>query len=536
MQPRWIDHAIELIDESEGAHVVLTIVATPQEQAEPDWAHRLFYAFVRADRRLFRRSPDPLTKTSILPRMHAVPIVRLAHANLATEELRSAIAGADLDVLLCLASLELGRQVVTDPRYGVWYFPQLMNDMSTGTARPIGFEATLCGQPVIETSLNQLTAAGSKGRAVYAAVSAINKLSPHYTERRLLWTMATFPARALANMPRCAPGGDQRGDPGAADSAIVPQRPVVPGNVAMLGIAARLGYRQLKHAARIGLYRSEWSVAFRQDPAFGLSTLTRPNPAGTYTLIENPPDRFWADPFPVMAGETNWLFVEEFPHDAGRAHLAVMEIHKDGRVGPSTPVLVRPYHLSYPFVFAWMGEWYMVPETLANKAVDLYRSVRFPFEWTHVKRLLEGVRAVDATLVEIDRRWWMFTTIAPFGGSENDELHIFEASSPLGPWTPHPGNPQTSDVRHSRPAGRIFALDGAWYRPAQDCSRRYGYALTINRITEISETRYAEQEVARIDPVWARDLLGTHTFNHSHGMTFVDADRWRRRWSFGARR
>jgi transcriptional regulator GlxA family with amidase domain len=48
----------------------------------------------------------------------------------------------------------------------------------------------------------------------------------------------------------------------------------------------------------------------------------------------------------------------------------------------------------------------------------------------------------------------MFVSIA-----ENcipDELSLFYAESPLGPWTPHPRNPVKSDVRGSRPAGGLF--------------------------------------------------------------------------------
>ena len=112
----------------------------------------------------------------------------------------------------------------------------------------------------------------------------------------------------------------------------------------------------------------------------------------------------------------------------------------------------------------------------------------------------------------------------------NDELHIYLADTPLGPWRPHPRNPQTSDARGSRPAGRIFSLDGAWYRPAQDCSRRYGYAMTIHRIVTLTEDRYVEEVAGRIEPTWARGLLGTHTFNHVDGMTLVDGERWRPRF------
>ena len=97
--------------------------------------------------------------------------------------------------------------------------------------------------------------------------------------------------------------------------------------------------------------------------------------------------------------------------------------------GPTT-VLERDYHLSYPFVFEWNENYYMVPESAANKTVELYRSTSFPFEWELEKVLMTDIRAKDATLAEVDGMWWMFVSIAEH--SIPDELYLFFAESPLG--------------------------------------------------------------------------------------------------------
>jgi hypothetical protein len=41
-------------------------------------------------------------------------------------------------------------------------------------------------------------------------------------------------------------------------------------------------------------------------------------------------------------------------------------------------VLERPYHLSYPYVFFVGDDAFMLPETAANGAIELYRAVSFP--------------------------------------------------------------------------------------------------------------------------------------------------------------
>jgi hypothetical protein len=197
-------------------------------------------------------------------------------------------------------------------------------------------------------------------------------------------------------------------------------------------------------------------------------------------------------------------------------------------IGQPVRALDRPYHLSYPFVFEWEDQIYMLPETEKHRTVELYRAEDFPTRWTLDRVLLSDLRAVDATLAEIDGRWWMFVNVAESEeASLDDELHLYHADSPLGPWMPHTWNPVKSDVRCARPAGRPFNFGGAWYRPSQDCSGRYGAAIVVNRITRLDETSYAEQAVSRLLPAWRQGLVATHTVNAAGGLTVIDAQRLR---------
>ncbi len=84
-------------------------------------------------------------------------------------------------------------------------------------------------------------------------------------------------------------------------------------------------------------------------------------------------------------------------------------------------------------------------------------------------------------------------------------------------------------MRGSRSAGRIFAWQGAFYRPSQDCSKTYGYAIVVQKIRTINEREYAEDEAFEIFPNWYRKIIGTHTLNHVGGLTIIDGQRqvWR---------
>ncbi|HZL32772.1 MAG TPA: formyl transferase, partial [Verrucomicrobiae bacterium] len=98
---------------------------------------------------------------------------------------------------------------------------------------------------------------------------------------------------------------------------------------------------------------------------------------------------------------------------------------------------------------------------------------------------------------------------------------------PIGPWRPHPRNPVLSDVRSARPAGRLIRRDGRWYRPAQDGSVSYGWALSLNRIDRLDDEGFRETRVAQLQPNWRKEVVGTHTLSEADDLTAIDLSvRW----------
>jgi hypothetical protein len=197
---------------------------------------------------------------------------------------------------------------------------------------------------------------------------------------------------------------------------------------------------------------------------------------------------------------------------------------KEGSYSRPVKVLERDYHLSNPFVFQWNGDWYMMPETADNMTIEMYKCVKFPYEWKFEKVLMRGVAAFDPVLFYHQQKWWLYANIIENkGASSDDELFLFSSADPLsGEWAPHPENPVVSDVRRARPAGRIFEYNGRIYRPSQDCSIRYGYGLRINQILKLSDTECREAEVDYARPLWCKNLDGVHSFAYEKGLTVID--------------
>lgn len=312
----------------------------------------------------------------------------------------------------------------------------------------------------------------------------------------------------------------------AMEPALPPGARPAPTARAVLRLSWRLATQVLFNQSRALLWRQQWRIGYYyaadDDSVYSSSHLR---------CLVPPRDRDWADPFIVRHEGRDFIFFEELPYRTGKAHIAAVEVFENGEAGPPLRVLERPYHLSYPFVFPWKGDLYMVPETAGNGTVELYRCERFPDRWRLEKVLLEGVRAFDATLLRDGRRWWMFVNVAEPGADPSEELHIYVSDSPLGPWVPHAGNPVVSDARHARGAGPLFWREGVLFRPSQDCSSTYGSAVSINRIDILDPENYQETPVGRIDPDRKAGMRCLHTFGAAGRLRVVDYLVRRPRWS-----
>jgi hypothetical protein len=289
----------------------------------------------------------------------------------------------------------------------------------------------------------------------------------------------------------------------------------------ILSLTSRYLLERFTRKAGGGLDR--WELAFRwSGPEQG------PHPTvalDDYVALAPPPDRFWADPFPLQVGGKTYILFEELLFAQPRGYIRALELGRDGPVGDPITILNKPYHLSYPFTFEHGGTTYLLPESCLEGRLDLYRATRAPFEWTFHQTLLDNVRLIDPTLAHIGDRWWLFACSYLPELREWNDLVVYFANSPFGPWTPHPRNPVVSDVRWARPAGALYSVDGVWYRAAQDCSRTYGGALTLRQIVRLSETEYEEVSYQRIEPGQSSEFDGVHTINRLNNLTVVDRKR-----------
>ena len=196
-----------------------------------------------------------------------------------------------------------------------------------------------------------------------------------------------------------------------------------------------------------------------------------------------------AHPFMIIDGPKYYLFFTAKNDQGGEVSgIGLAESSNGTEWHYSRMVLKEPFVLSYPYVFRYKGEYYMIPEAYEEKSLRLYRANPFPYKWTYEKDLLTGDNYISASVAEYAGMWWMFV-----GRLGNETLRLFYAKNLKGEWKEHPHSPIVpKDANIARPGGRALVIDGKLYRIGQDCEPTYGNQALAFQVTDISPTTYKE--------------------------------------------
>lgn len=513
-------HVIEQVEQSEYAE--LTLIGYTDADCAPDvaWGRvndrddsLLFRACAWLDYQAFR---DRTTKPNALE----VGDLVLKNAKAVTLQLRADSHGefdfeplrnAHLDVLLDFTGT-LAPEAHTLARFGMW------------SARPVAqiarslFRRMCTGRSLMEVKLAMTY--NSQSTETSWAHLALDHASLFRNYNRYYWSEAEALVHTLRQLHSGLPTTRalQVSHSVAANDSLDSE---LPGNWEIAASVLRSFVRTIQTGIERLLFRDDWFIAYRRAaPLLGPVASEEPT-----VIVRAPRGRFYADPFLTERDGKTFLFFEDFAYQNRKAVISLIEIDADGNASNPEPVLELDYHLSYPSIFEWRGEIYMLPESKENRTVEVFRALDFPRGWRRECVLMTGVSTVDSTMLAFRNKFWLFTSGMStseqlFAGDES--LSLFYSDTPFGPWKAHPKNPIVTDVRNCRPAGSLFFESGQLLRPAQDCSERYGKLVRLNRVDVISEEDYAESPFATLNPDWLPGNLGSHNYAQSAGYQVVD--------------
>lgn len=257
---------------------------------------------------------------------------------------------------------------------------------------------------------------------------------------------------------------------------------------------------------------NDWAIGIiHGNYPFDFSIKTLSDPVITAEDVSDVPATFVADPFLYFQKDKGYLFFEVFngKTSQGDIGLAISDNYKDWHY--EKIVIDEKYHLSYPYVFKYNNEIYLIPESAESDGLYLYKAINFPYTWIKVRKLLEG-KFGDHGIIEYNKKWWLFVGAEP---RLNNSLRLFYSDSLFGYFKEHKLSPVIkNNPSKARPGGRLIVYNNKVIRFAQNCKESYGKSLSVFQIDELTDTSYHETDMFRKPILYPSNSWTRHGMHH----------------------
>ena len=246
-------------------------------------------------------------------------------------------------------------------------------------------------------------------------------------------------------------------------------------------------------------------------------------------------DFWYADPFLMRWNDRDYLLVEAFDQKEEKGVIAVAEIEAALKGDGFQTVISEDYHLSFPMVFEWNDEMYMIPETGNNRSLNLYKMGDSPYEWK-----LVAEKELEYPLVDVVVMDKTPNELILLGSEVSDENGLLVTYS----WCKlvkvdensyllqENDNQQRKEIFNlkDRNAGLPYMYHDKWYLVTQESSEiDYGVCLNFRKMNEkkgeiSSESIFRfEPKDVKIEGINPEKIIGIHTYNRSPDYEVIDA-------------
>lgn len=231
-------------------------------------------------------------------------------------------------------------------------------------------------------------------------------------------------------------------------------------------------------------------------------------------------DRWFADPFIYKVTDNEIIvFVEEcnlFGYPKGIICELVID-KKTISLKERNVLLELDTHLSYPAIIRHNGKVFVYPENGHSGKLNIYE-----YDETHHKLInpicILDEAVADASIIEQGGKYVMVATKYP---DTQEKAYLYHSKSLFGPFEEISAIPFQSSRSCSRPGGNWIHINDGLFRPAQDCSKRYGGALSIMSIQKAGDS-LVERLVFQEHPQSFCYSKGVHTLNFCDGICVID--------------
>ena len=520
--PLWVAELVQFLQEDNRFKICFVAV----NQSSPKTQQNIFfYKLLRkVDERIMQMSHSPFKRSSIslrgVPHISVSPIQK-KYSDYFSSEVVKEIQSYDAEIILRFGFRILRGEILNSSKYGILSLHH--GDVETYRGGPPAFWEVFHKYPVTGVSLQILTEKLDAGKIIYRCFLNTYPFSFYRNQYRVYWAGEKMFREQLSKIADLGPTAYfQSKIPLKIEPTSKKNFYKNPNNFISIYIILWYLVNNIYRKIHKFIFRLQWQIEVTQYD------IESPNKKilNQYKLIP-PKDREWADPFIISKNNNFYIFLEEKLFSKKNAHISVIVSDDSGQFSDQKPIpiLVEDIHLSYPFVFPYLGEYYMLTESSESRELTLYRAESFPLKWEKYKTLISDIMIYDPTLYQhSDGIWYLFCTAKQKNAySSNANLHIFYTADLLNEkFTSHPMNPIYSDVRCSRPAGSITQINGKIFRPYQICAPSYGNGMNYAEVKILSTTEYEEDLLASFKYFQGLDLQKSHTLNSSAQFVVTD--------------
>ena len=262
----------------------------------------------------------------------------------------------------------------------------------------------------------------------------------------------------------------------------------------------------------------KWYISFTQlrwtigvadfDPETILDPKAKLN---IHWVKHNNKDSWFADPFILSVSEDYiYILVEEFIYSSNRGRISRLKVNRHNwELEKIESVIDISTHLSFPIYFRENGKVYIYPESTKTGKLTLYEYDESTGKAIPIRDLCMAPLA-DAVIWQFKGKKVIAGTKAPNDNGRVLELHPFNEEAPQV--ETEPIERIEFPERIARNAGMPFELQGRFFRPAQNCARRYGECVIIQEFNE-SDNGLKLKEVNRLYSPLISYKVAFHTFN-----------------------
>lgn len=266
-------------------------------------------------------------------------------------------------------------------------------------------------------------------------------------------------------------------------------------------------------------YSYRWESAYRINSKEELNFANCKTP---FTLVSTQKHHWCADPFLLEKDNCVYLFCEYTNEKKSKSYIAYKKLFPNEE---KEWLLAYEFdgHTSYPCIFIYKNNLYMIPETIFNSKIVVLKYDFSSKKWLHHSTLLDNKNCPDTTFLEYNGLPYLF--LYEIKSREERYLHFCLLDDELK----NINNDmivKRYDCPDGRPGGNCFVFGNDHIRVVQPGINRYGEKISFRKFYFVDGV-YHEEEMAEVLPGdivlnSRKKPLGIHTYNRLGNVEVID--------------